>query len=170
MTRAGVATSAVLSALANAAVCVPAAAAPATQFQIYATCPGNCPGAAIFISVRAGDAFSISVSALDAIGQGDPTFTGTIQFSSSDPAATLPVPYTFTASDFGSHFFLAAGILRTPGTQTITVTDSQGRLAPGGLTLEVQLQPSAAIPVISPSVGLLFVLLLALTSLWMLRR
>ncbi|HEX7155300.1 MAG TPA: hypothetical protein VF618_27785 [Thermoanaerobaculia bacterium] len=52
------------------------------------------------------------------------SYRGTIQFTSSDPAATLPPPYTFTAADNGVHTFPAALTLRTNGAQVLTVTDA----------------------------------------------
>ncbi len=49
-------------------------------------------------------------------------YLGTIRFTSSDPAATLPANYTFTSLDAGKHtFFVAFG---TAGSQSITVTDT----------------------------------------------
>jgi hypothetical protein len=49
-------------------------------------------------------------------------YTGTVQFTSTDAAAVLPQPYTFTAGDAGGHDFLVA--LSTTGMQTITATDA----------------------------------------------
>jgi ELWxxDGT repeat protein len=50
------------------------------------------------------------------------SYTGTIHFSSSDSAATLPADYTFVAADRGSHVFNIA--LQMPGSATLTVTDT----------------------------------------------
>jgi hypothetical protein len=49
-------------------------------------------------------------------------YTGTVHFSSTDPAANLPANYTFTAADAGSHTFTAT--LNTGGTQSIGATDT----------------------------------------------
>jgi hypothetical protein len=48
-------------------------------------------------------------------------YAGTVSFSSSDPAASLPDDYTFNGGDAGSHLFSAT--LWTPGIQSITVVD-----------------------------------------------
>jgi hypothetical protein len=74
----------------------------------------------------AGTPFSITVRAEDAFGNTASGYTGTVSFSSSDPAAFLPTPYTFTANDLGAKT-LGGVILRATGTQTITVSDSTGR-------------------------------------------
>ena len=50
------------------------------------------------------------------------TYTGTIAFTSSDPNATLPANYTFTAANKGTQTFTV--VFKTAGTQTITVTDT----------------------------------------------
>lgn len=50
-------------------------------------------------------------------------YSGTVQFTSTDGSATLPLAYTFTASDHGTHSFPAAFILRAPGNHVVTVTD-----------------------------------------------
>src|SRR5262249_41090267 len=51
-----------------------------------------------------------------------PSYTGTVHFPSSDPQASLPGDYTFTAADQGSHLF--AVVLRTAGTQSVTAADT----------------------------------------------
>ena len=52
-------------------------------------------------SVTPGVAFTFTVTALDAYGNVATGYIGTVQFSSSDAAASLPVNYTFTSSDAG---------------------------------------------------------------------
>ncbi len=68
----------------------------------------------------AGVPYTITVNARDGFGNVDPAFRSTVHFSSSDSQAELPPDYTFSASDAGSHVFLI--ILKTAGTQTVTVT------------------------------------------------
>ena len=51
-------------------------------------------------------------------------YTGTVHFSSSDGIATLPVDYTFTGGDAGTHTFTNGFTLRTAGGQTVTVKDN----------------------------------------------
>ena len=74
-----------------------------------------------------GTPFSITARAEDAYGNTASGYTGTVSFSSSDPAAFLPTPYTFTSADLGAKT-LGRVILRATGTQTITVTDNAGRV------------------------------------------
>ncbi len=72
-----------------------------------------------------GTAFSVTVRAVDAYGNNAYPYTGTVELASSDPAATMPGPYTLVPADVAQHTFPGA-ILRTTGTQTITATDSNG--------------------------------------------
>ena len=73
----------------------------------------------------AGTAFSVTVRAVDAYGNNAYPYTGTVQLTSSDLAATMPAPYALGPTDVAQHTF-AGAILRTGGTQTITATDSNG--------------------------------------------
>lgn len=78
--------------------------------------------------VTSGTPFTINVRAEDAYENVACCYTATVGFSSSDPEAFLPTPYTFAATDLGAKNF-GRVILRTIGTQTITVTDAAGRSA-----------------------------------------
>jgi hypothetical protein len=49
-------------------------------------------------------------------------YTGSVNFTSTDPAAVLPAQYTFTGADAGGHDFMVS--LNTTGMQTLTATDS----------------------------------------------
>jgi hypothetical protein len=69
-----------------------------------------------------GIADSFTVSALDQSGSLIPGYRGTVQFTSSDPQAILPAPYTFTPADNGVHSFSFTP--RTAGTVTLTVADA----------------------------------------------
>jgi hypothetical protein len=80
-------------------------------------------------STTAGTAQTVTVTALNADGTVNTGYTGTVQFSSSDPQAVLPGNYTFTAADQGVHTFSAT--LKTAGTQSITATDSTTRSITG---------------------------------------
>jgi hypothetical protein len=73
--------------------------------------------------VPAGSSNSFTVQAVDAAGQPDIGYTGTVHFSSSDRQATLPADYTFTSSDAGHHTFSGV-ILRTASQHSITATDT----------------------------------------------
>ena len=52
-----------------------------------------------------GTPFTINVRAEDAYGNPASGYTGTVNFSSTDPAAFLPTPYTFTSDDLGAKNF-----------------------------------------------------------------
>jgi hypothetical protein len=76
-------------------------------------------------SIVAGSPFSVTVAALDAYGNADPTYTGTVAFTSTDSASgiVLPTAYTFTAGDKGTHTFSGGVTLLSAGSRMITVTD-----------------------------------------------
>jgi hypothetical protein len=86
-------------------------AAAASTFQV-----------AGFPATTAGVAHSFTVTALDAFGNIATGYTGTVAFSSSDPIASLPTNYTFTAADAGVHTF--TGTLKRAGTQFIQAIDT----------------------------------------------
>ena len=89
----------------------------------------------------AGTAESFTVTAFGPNGSGINTgYTGTVQFTSSDPNAVLPAAYTFTAADAGVHTFTIA--LKTAGVESITVTDSADGLSDTQSLIMVQ--PAAA--------------------------
>ena len=72
----------------------------------------------------AGDAATATLTAYNSTNYTVATgYTGTVQFTSTDGAATLPVNYTFTPGDAGVHTFPAGFTLRTAGSQIVTVTD-----------------------------------------------
>jgi hypothetical protein len=73
----------------------------------------------------AGTAFSATVRAVDPWFNNAYPYSGTITLTSSDPAATLPGPYAYQPADLAQHAFTGI-VLRTPGMQTITATDSNG--------------------------------------------
>src|SRR5207245_2340017 len=95
-------------------------------------------------SATAGQAFTTTVAAVNAQGNPATTYTGTLHFSSSDPAAVLPADYTFTTGtggDNGTHQFQGVA-LKTAGTQTITATDTKTGAITGSATVTVG--PAAA--------------------------
>jgi uncharacterized protein (DUF2141 family) len=57
------------------------------------------------------------------------SYAGTVRLRCSDPQAELPAQYTFRAADKGEHAFRVK--FRTPGSQSITVTDRRGQRLPG---------------------------------------
>src|SRR5206468_3490915 len=83
-------------------------AAAATHFTVSAPA-----------SATAGTPFSFTVTALDQFNNTATGYGGTVHFTSSDGAATLPADSTLT---LGAGTFSAT--LDTAGTQTITATDT----------------------------------------------
>lgn len=85
-------------------------------------------GAAAHLSLAApgfgtaGYAFNVTVTASDSHGNVASGYTGTVDFTSSDPQATLPADYTFVPADAGSHTFVVT--LRTSGSQSVNVIDT----------------------------------------------
>jgi len=71
-------------------------------------------------SVSSGTSFSTTVQTFDSAGGSLSAYRGTIHFTSTDGAATLPADYTFTAGDAGMHTFSGV-VLHTAGSQTISV-------------------------------------------------
>jgi sugar lactone lactonase YvrE len=75
----------------------------------------------------AGTPFDVTVTVQDSNGNPDAGYRGIIAFSSADPyGASLPMAYTFTAADAGSHTFPAGATLYTAGTWDVTATDAAG--------------------------------------------
>jgi hypothetical protein len=99
-------------------------AAAATHFQISAPA-----------SVRAGTAFSITVTALDAFGNVATGYRGAVHFTSSDKHAVLPSNYTFVSGDNGVHTFTVT--LRSGGTKSITATDAANGSITGSTNVTV---------------------------------
>jgi hypothetical protein len=69
-----------------------------------------------------GTSFNVTVTARDSSLSTATGYRGTIHFTSSDGAATVPANYTFLAADNGVHTFPVT--LNTAGTKTITATDT----------------------------------------------
>ncbi len=91
---------------------------------------------------NAGTAHNVTVTAQDAFGNVATGYTGTVHFTSTDGRATLPANYTFTGGDAGTHVFSAT--LKTPGTQSITATDTvTGSITGTQSGITVNLGPTA---------------------------
>jgi hypothetical protein len=73
----------------------------------------------------AGVDFGVTVRGVDVYGNNGYPYSAGASLTTSDPAATVPGPYTFMTGDGAQHTF-AGMILRTAGTQTITATSSDG--------------------------------------------
>ena len=89
--------------------------------------------------VSAGQAFNVTVNALDPFNNVDPTYRGTIHFTKTDTAsgAVVPTDYTFVAADNGTHTFVNGATLVTAGSRSITATDTSNGSITGTLPLTV---------------------------------
>ena len=103
----------------------------ATHFAVSAP-PSAVPGAA----------FSITVTALDSSNNTVTAYAGTVHFSSTDSAAVLPANATLTN---GTGVFMVT--LNTPGTETITATDSASAITGSSAGITVSSPYDAAIQV-----------------------
>ena len=73
------------------------------------------------IDAVAGATNAIAVRAVDNYNNTTPGYRGTVQFTSTDANAVLPVPYAFRVSDLGNQTLPMT--LVTAGTQSVTATD-----------------------------------------------
>jgi hypothetical protein len=110
------------------------------------------PGSAMQLTVSglpspygAGSTQSLTVTAKDAYGNTATGYTGTVQFSSSDPAAVLPANATLTN---GVGTFSVT--LRTAGTRSVTATDTVTPSITGSQNASVVSPPAATYTPISP--------------------
>ena len=89
----------------------------------------------------AGEGHSVTVKALDAYGNPDPSYRGAIHFTSSDTKATVPADYTFTSADGGVHAFALSLnpklVLKTAGSQWVRATDKVTASITGSQTVTV---------------------------------
>ena len=111
----------------NSVVVSPAAASHFVVTAVVPSHPGALNGPTSFATT--GQPLSFSVTAFDAFNNFVPTYAGTVQFTSSDSTASLPAPSVLTG---GVGTFSAT--LRTPGSQTITATDTVHKTGPGAIT------------------------------------
>lgn len=98
----------------------------------------------------AGRPFGVSVTVLDSYGAVATGYTGTVRFASTDPyPGLLPLNYTFTPSDNGTHIFGA--VFFTAGTQTLTAQDTANPSITGSATVTVDAAPASHISLTAPS-------------------
>jgi FKBP-type peptidyl-prolyl cis-trans isomerase 2 len=105
-------------------------------------------------SSTAGDGFSITVTAEDAYGNKVPSYTGSVAFSGGGNGASLPADYTFTSGasgteDNGSHQFSSV-VLKTAGSQTITVTDQADSSLTGSAVVSVSANVAKSLVLTAP--------------------
>jgi hypothetical protein len=106
-------------------------------------------GGGSVVTTQAGNTVALTVTALDGNGNTATNYAGTIRFTSSDPNAKLPAPYTFTTVDAGVHSFSL--IFAGAGNQGVTVSDISGSAATGTATITVSAVPSAPPVTVSPA-------------------
>jgi hypothetical protein len=94
-------------------------AAPAVSFMVLANS-----------SQASGTPFDLTVVAVDAWGNVDTNYRGTVTFTTTDTATgvQLPASYTFQSGDAGMVTFTGGASLLTPGVQTIIVSDLAGSI------------------------------------------
>ncbi len=85
----------------------------------------------------------VVVTATDQFGNVIAGYTGTVHFTASIASSRVPADYTFVAGDGGTHRFAGALMFGTPGTVTVTATDSAQPAVTG----------SEAITLVAPATG-----------------
>jgi hypothetical protein len=105
---------------------IPVEVNPAAAGAFTVTAPAN---------VTRTKPFQVRVVANDPFGNIATGYLGTVQFTSSDPNATLPGNYTFTAEDSGGHTFSVG--LAAMGGQTVTVADASNNSITGSAQVNV---------------------------------
>ena len=101
---------------------------PATKLGIAQA--SGAPSAQAAPRAPAGVAASFTITALDQYGNVATGYTGTVHFTSSDPQAVLPPDTTFTPADLGVKTVTVT--FKTPGTQSLTATDTLNSGITGG--------------------------------------
>ncbi|MFL5346260.1 MAG: beta strand repeat-containing protein [Hyalangium sp.] len=107
-----------------------------TAFSIRPSAAVSLEMVGLVAPVTAGIASSVQVTAYDAFGNVATGYTGTVHFTSSDPAADLPGTYDFAPSDKGQKSFPRV-VLKTVGSQTVTVADTVTASLKDSLTVDV---------------------------------
>jgi hypothetical protein len=101
------------------------AALTASDFEVVQR--GWAPSVSFILTLPttlgAGDPADATLTAYDTNYNVATGYRGALTFTSTDGAATLPVNYTFTSGDAGTHTFAGGFTLRTAGGQTVTATD-----------------------------------------------
>jgi hypothetical protein len=146
----------------------PAAADPATHLVVIFPCCPVAPGGCRISATHPGESRCIDFAPLDANDIFDPTWSGTVMFTSSDPEAVLPEPCTFAASG-GTCSGFADVVFRTLGLHTLTVSDASGGLVPGTANITV-LAETNQIPAVQWQGRTAAIVLLGLTGVALLAR
>jgi len=96
-------------------------------------------------TTTAGSSFSFAVTAQDPYGNTDPSYAGTVHFTTSDPSGSMPANATLVN---GRGSFSAT--LDTAGSQTITAADTGKASISGSLTVQVAAAAAASITLSIP--------------------
>lgn len=97
------------------------------QATLYLTAPSTA---------TKGTPFTVTVHVVYQ-GKPDLAMNGVIHFTSSDPAAVLPIDYQFTLADAGVHTWTNGFTLSTSGNQTITGQIHDASAINGSATIAV---------------------------------
>jgi hypothetical protein len=93
--------------------------APSNPFDLYAATHFKLTVTSNMTT--AGTTFNVTVAALDRFNKPDPTYRGTVHFSTNGLFDNLPADYTFTATDAGQHTFSVG--MNSAGTKKLIVND-----------------------------------------------
>jgi len=75
-------------------------------------------------TVTAGGSVDVTVTAKDGAGATVTSYRGTVHFATNDPQGTIPVDYTFTAGDNGTHTFTGGAKLFTAPSVVVAAADA----------------------------------------------
>jgi len=82
--------------------------------------------------IKAGVPSSVTIRVTDKNGNQRTDYTGTINFTSTDPAATVPASYTMKATDYGIKTFTNGVVMGSVGEYCVSAADSiDGAIANG---------------------------------------
>jgi hypothetical protein len=116
-----------------------------TNLTVSSTTTSTLLLASASSTTAAGTSVSFTVTAKDQSGNTDPSYAGTIHFTTSDPAGSMPADATLTN---GQGTFSAT--LNTVGSQSITATDTASSTITGRLNLQVTPAPAASLTLVTP--------------------
>jgi hypothetical protein len=74
--------------------------------------------------IASGSPSDVTVRAVDDAGNTTPAYQGTVRFTSSAGSSVLPADYPFGAGDAGLRTFAGGVVLKVPGVQSVTATDT----------------------------------------------
>ncbi len=118
---------------------------------VPATTPGPAASFALsFPAIDQADSLQqVTVTALDSKGNVATGYTGTVTLSSDDPQFGVPITYTFTPADQGSHTFTVN--LDTAGIQTFMVTDTSSTTLTGQGLVDITPATAVSLAINTPS-------------------